>query len=718
MVDSPIVLGNRAVQSGQLELALKHYRAALRRYPHMAWVMRQNIERIERTLGASGGPQGGLAPEVDVVVPVFNALADVQRCVAALQQHRGHIDVRVWLVNDGSNAATTAWLQQHAQAQTNTTLIEHAHNRGYTCAMNTGLKAGRAPHVVTLNSDAVVTPGWLEGLLACMDSHPSVGLVGPLSNAASWQNVPALLDAQGRFATNPLPQGMGVNDMAAWVAQASFQAYPQVPFLNGFCIMLKREVLQAVGYLDEANFPVGYGEENDLCIRAQDAGFSLAVADDVFVFHAKTKSFEQAQRVALSAQGAQKLHSKHGEQRVAALVAQMRQQPALNDLRARLSEALGPGWHKAPQSMMHMKVLFLLPVAGGSGGAHSVVQEVVAMRRLGMLAHVGVRSNKLANFQQQYAQVPDIQGALLAVDEANLLTVAAGYDVVVGTIWTSMGSVMRIVQAHDHILPAYYVQDYEPLFYPPGSPEWQNSSASYGLVPGALLFAKTQWLAQQVQQRHGLVVHKVQPSIDHEVYRPKAKPPASALQVVAMIRPKTPRRGADRTMRLFRRLHEQLGADVRFHLFGCAADDAGFEALERQFDFEHHGVLTREQVADLLARCDVFVDLSDYQAFGRTALEAMACGCAAVVPQAGGAHEYAVHGHNACVLDSTDEEACYQAMLKLLSKPDEVRALARQGLATAARYSAHAAAMSEALLFEAHLRQWRLRRLGVGEVAA
>ena len=57
-------------------------------------------------------------------------------------------------------------------------------------------------------------------------------------------------------------------------------------------------------------------------------------------------------------------------------------------------------------------------------------------------------------------------------------------------------------------------------------------------------------------------------------------------------------------------------------------------------NFATYGTLKRQEVADLLGRCDVFIDLSDYQAFGRTALEAMACGCTSVVPMHGGAEEY------------------------------------------------------------------------------
>ena len=56
--------------------------------------------------------------------------------------------------------------------------------------------------------------------------------------------------------------------------------------------------------MDEENFPIGYGEENDYCIRAADAGFTLAIADDAYVFHAKSKSFGHSRRKELSKQGA------------------------------------------------------------------------------------------------------------------------------------------------------------------------------------------------------------------------------------------------------------------------------------------------------------------------------------------------------------------------------------------------------------------------------
>jgi glycosyltransferase involved in cell wall biosynthesis len=100
---------------------------------------------------------------------------------------------------------------------------------------------------------------------------------------------------------------------------------------------------------------------------------------------------------------------------------------------------------------------------------------------------------------------------------------------------------------------------------------------------------------------------------------------------------------------------------------------------------------------------DIFVDFSEYQAFGRTALEAMACGCAAIVPLAGGADEFARDGSNAIVVDTVSEESCYAA-LDALVRNAELRTLLRQrGLETAAHYSVERAAMSELLLLRSAL---------------
>lgn len=632
---------------------------------------------------------------IDVVVTVFNALDDVKVCLRSIDERRDGFELGVIVVNDGSDDATSTWLRDFCADTRGFELVEHPANLGYTAAVNTGLRASSAPYVITLNSDTIVARGWLKGMLRCMASAFEIGIVGPLSNAASWQNVPDLYAQDGTFAVNVLPEGMSPDDMAALVAMASLRKYPRTPFLNGFCFMIRREVINDIGYMDEQAFPVGYGEENDFCIRAVDAGYQLAIADDSYVYHAKSKSFGHPQRSELSRQGSQALKQKHGSEKFSRLVEEAKQSGQMDLVRQRVnSAAAGTDGADDATNPMTMRVLYLLPVRGGGGGAHSVVQEVVQMRRLGMDVHVAVRSRRVASFQAQYRDVADIDAVFVGFDEANLLQLASGYDVVVGTIFSSMVLVSRICEAMPHIMPAYYVQDYEPLFATDGSRKWRAARDSYALVPNAILFAKTHWIMEKVRAEHGVAVHKVEPSIDHDVYRPGARTSGGRIHVAAMIRPQTPYRGAERTMRLFSRLAKMHPERFAFHVFGSEVDDDEFLRLTRDFEFRQHGKLLRPEVAALLSKCDIFVDLSDYQAFGRTALEAMACGCAAVVPVHGGGDEYALDGVNAVVVDPFDEDECLARLERLCTDHAMRKRHQQAGLKTASRYSTAAAADS------------------------
>ena len=83
-----------------------------------------------------------------------------------------------------------------------------------------------------------------------------------------------------------------------------------MPVLNGFCLFVKAEVVEAVGLMDEVAFPHGFGEENDFALRALAAGYSLKVADDVYVWHHKSKSYGDATRQALSAGSAEAMRER------------------------------------------------------------------------------------------------------------------------------------------------------------------------------------------------------------------------------------------------------------------------------------------------------------------------------------------------------------------------------------------------------------------------
>ena len=287
-----------------------------------------------------------------------------------------------------------------------------------------------------------------------------------------------------------------------------------------------------------------------------------------------------------------------------------------------------------------LQVLFVLPAESGGGGSHSVVQEARGLRELGVDVQIAVEARNRERYLFDYPG-GDREGLFWFYDSLDEVVTRAGrFDCAIATIFHSVRLVQMIVERHPRVVPAYYVQDYEPWFFDADADaEWRRvAEESYALIPDMLVFAKTQWLCDLVRRRHGVDVHRVQPSLDTRVYFPRPRRRRGAVRVAAMIRPSTSYRGAERTLRVLERLRRELGQRVVVETFGSKGTK--------------RGALRREEVGELLRGCDVFVDFSEWQAFGRTALEAAACGCAVVVPALGGAGEHVEHGVTGLVVDT------------------------------------------------------------------
>jgi glycosyltransferase involved in cell wall biosynthesis len=316
-----------------------------------------------------------------------------------------------------------------------------------------------------------------------------------------------------------------------------------------------------------------------------------------------------------------------------------------------------------------MKVLYVLPVKGGGGGAHSVAQEVNELVKMGIDALIAVNSQNYPTFVSTYLDMPYVNRSIVEFsDEASLAKLTVGCDVVVCTIFTSVRLVANALKLNKGKRPkvAYYAQDYEPLFVLPDDPLWQEAYDSYTLIPNMTVFAKTDWIRNVIKENHGIEVAKVAPSIDHDVYFPGLNKSESQIWISAMIRPSSPRRAPNRTMRLLKNLKEIYGEKININVFGCSNEDIFDNNLPSDFNYHNHGVLLRSQVSALLRKSHLFIDLSDYQAFGRTGLEAMACGCVSLVPSLGGTDEYINHSVNGYAVDPRDEGLVLKAAKEFL----------------------------------------------------
>lgn len=270
-------------------------------------------------------------PTVDIILPVYNALEDVKACIESLYNNET-IPFNLIIIDDCSEEETKLWLES-AQKEFGFKLSRNAENLRFTKTVNKGFSQSEGDFVVLLNSDTIVTAYWLEKILCCFESDSSAGIVGPLSNAASWQTVPVREDkVNGGWLVNEIPEGYSIELMGQLVETISQRQYPNVPSVNGFCYVIKRDVINQIGTLDEEYFPTGYGEEDDFSIRARKAGYTIRVADDTYVFHAKSKSYTKEVRKVLTVGGRKSLDKKHGKEEIEKLIAAWKAEPLLPEI--------------------------------------------------------------------------------------------------------------------------------------------------------------------------------------------------------------------------------------------------------------------------------------------------------------------------------------------------------------------------------------------------
>lgn len=611
--------------------------------------------------------QGGSAhtQAVDVIICVHNALEDVKRCLASLQEHTPS-PYRLILVDDGSGPETAAFLAEFAAAHA-VTLLRSDEATGYTRAANRGLRESKGDFAVLLNSDTILTPGWLDRMVGCALSDPKIGIVGPLSNTASWQSVPKIED-NGDWAENPLPEGVNAAIMGGLVAGSSAVLYPQMPLLNGFCLMIRRELINEIGIFDEENFGAGYGEEDDYTLRARKAGWQLALADDTYIFHAQSKSYSSERRKMLSERAGKILATKHGTEMIQEGVAFCHHNRVLEGIRARSAAAL-MRYQDIEEGKRHAgkRVLFILPVASPGGGANVIRSESLALMKMGVEVDFFNLRNNRAAFSASYPQleIPTIYGEI-----EDIPSLARKYDAVIATYNPSVGWMEPIERLRGLPVRGYYIQGFEPLMYPPDSYDYQRALGSYSLLPDLVRFTKTDWTREMVQNNTGQDSHIVGVSLDIDLYRPRPRSdqdwPFRPLRIAAMIRPEAPYREPYKTMQLLKKAADVFGNQVEAWIFGTTQDNPDFLAMPRNFPWKLYGVLSQEKVANLLNQVDIFVDYSSHQAMGLTALEAMSSGCAVIVPSHGGATSFAHHEQNSLVVDTASFDCVWDGLKRMV----------------------------------------------------
>jgi GT2 family glycosyltransferase len=200
----------------------------------------------------------------DIVIPVWNQLEATKACLESIIENTDY-PYRVIIVDNKSDEPTASFLRSFSEQHSEKVLlIRSQENLGYIRGTNLGMKASTGGYVCLLNNDTVVYPAWLSAMIEVAGLEGDIGLVNPASNH------------------------FGIN--AEDNSRLSGSLYSGMGVCIGFCMLIKRDVIEKIGFLDE-RFGMGYGEDDAYSIYAHNAGYRCAMAKRAYVYHYGKRSF-------------------------------------------------------------------------------------------------------------------------------------------------------------------------------------------------------------------------------------------------------------------------------------------------------------------------------------------------------------------------------------------------------------------------------------------
>jgi GT2 family glycosyltransferase len=180
-------------------------------------------------------------------------------------------------------------------------LIVSRENKGFARANNIGLRAATGEYVLLLNSDTRVLGDALEILIDFLDNHGEAAVVSArvvypdMSDQGVARTFPTPLNAF--FGRRSILTRLFPNNGYAkkyMISRSHMLKEPfEVDWVSGACLMVRRSVIEEVGFLDEQFFM--YWEDADLCYRIKQKGWKVVCVPDAVVIHYEGKSAQRKQ---------------------------------------------------------------------------------------------------------------------------------------------------------------------------------------------------------------------------------------------------------------------------------------------------------------------------------------------------------------------------------------------------------------------------------------
>ena len=197
-----------------------------------------------------------------IIVVTYNNLPLTRLCLESIFRNTEHLNYEVIVVDNDSTDGTPEYLRLAAQQQERLRIILNQENRGFSKANNQGIAESTGEHIVLLNNDTIVPPGWLNRLVRHL-ADPEVGLVGPVTNKIGNE---AMIHVTYR-------SWREMETFARQQYSSHERQIADIRMLAMFCVAMRRELYEEIGPLDEQ-----YGSECSRTMIIRSGCEAMAIA--------------------------------------------------------------------------------------------------------------------------------------------------------------------------------------------------------------------------------------------------------------------------------------------------------------------------------------------------------------------------------------------------------------------------------------------------------
>lgn len=217
-----------------------------------------------------------------IIILTKNQLEYTKHCLESIRDYTVEGTYELIFVDNASDDGTREWLQ----AQKDIKLVLNDENLGFPKGCNQGIELATGDNILLLNNDTIVTENWLDNLITCLYSADDIGAVGPVSNNAAY------------YSTIPT-EYTNVSEMQEFAKsynKSNSSMWEQRVKLIGFCMLIKKSIVDQIGLLDERFTPGNY-EDDDYSYRIQLMGYKLMICKDTFIHHYGSVSFSENKQI-------------------------------------------------------------------------------------------------------------------------------------------------------------------------------------------------------------------------------------------------------------------------------------------------------------------------------------------------------------------------------------------------------------------------------------